>query len=298
MSSTSIGNLVFSGGLSSNGNGGLGTGINVAQIVQESMATQNAELTAMQGQQTQISTEQTALNSLNTDLQALQTATQALTDPVSDLDSMAVQSSQPTVLTATALNGSATAAHSITVTNLATTSSDYTDPVATATTVFGNGTLTIQVGPDPTTAKTITINAANNNDTVNTLAQAINNTPNIGVTASVITDANGARLAIVSNTTGAPGNLTITSTPAAGSTTTPALPGIHTAVAGVNANLTIDGIPIASTSNTVSNAIQGVTLNLLAPSTSPVTLSVGADTTSAATAIGNFFIVPYLDARL
>jgi flagellar hook-associated protein 2 len=198
---------------------------------------------------------------------------------------MAVQSSNANVVTATALNGSATAAHSITVTNLATTSSAFTDPVATSATVFGDGTLTIQVGADPLTAKSITINSTNKNDTMDTLAQAINNTPNIGVTASVVTDANGARLSIVSNTSGLPGNLTITSTPAGGS---PALPAIHAAVAGINANLFVDSIPIASTSNTVASAIQGVTLNLLAPSSTAVTVSVGPDSTSGATAIGNF----------
>jgi flagellar hook-associated protein 2 len=202
------------------------------------------------------------------------------------LTSMAVQSSNANVVTATALNGSATAAHSITVTNLATTSSAYTDPVASSSTVFGDGTLTIQVGADPLTAKSITINSTNKNDTMDTLAQAINNTPNIGVTASVVSDANGARLSIVSNTSGLPGNLTITSTPAAGFT--PALPAIHAAVAGINANLFVDSIPIASTSNTVASAIQGVTLNLLAPSSTAVTVSVGPDSTSGATAIGNF----------
>ncbi|HXZ11174.1 MAG TPA: flagellar filament capping protein FliD [Candidatus Sulfotelmatobacter sp.] len=288
MSSSSIGNLVFSGGLPSSSNGGLGAGIDVAELVQDSMAQQNAELTTMQGQQTTLTNEQTALSSINTDLQALQTAAQQLTDPVSQLDSMAVQSSNPDALTATALNGSSTAAHTISITNLATTASNYSDAVASASTVFGDGTLTIQVGSNA--AQTITVNAANNDDTMTSLAAAINNTPNIGVTASVITDANGARLSIVSNTTGAPGALTITSTPDPDSTTTPALPGFHTAVAGVNANLTIDGILIASTSNTVANAINGVTLSLLAPTAAnaPVTLSVGPDTSSAATAIGNF----------
>ena len=288
-STTSLGSLLFAGGQSSSTTDILGNGINVAEIVQDSLAAQNAQLTALQDQQSQLTTDQTDLNSFNTDVQALQTAVQALTDPVSQLTSMAVQSSNPDAVTATAQDGSATAAHTITITNLATTSTAYTNPVATASTVFGNGTLTIQVGSDPTKAKTITINSTNNDNTLTTLAQTINSTPDIGVTANVITDANGARLSLVSNTTGAPGNLTITATPDPNSTTTPALPTIAATIAGVNANLNIDGIPIASTSNTVSSAIQGVTLNLLAPTgSSPATVSVGPDSSSAATAIGNF----------
>ena len=55
----------------------------------------------------------------------------------------------------------------------------------------------------------VTITLTNANGTLNSLASAIN-AQNIGVTASVITDANGYRLALVSNTTGSAGNFTIT----------------------------------------------------------------------------------------
>jgi flagellar hook-associated protein 2 len=50
----------------------------------------------------------------------------------------------------------------------------------------------------------------------------------------------------------------------------------------------VDGIPISSASNTVSNVINGVTLSLGSPSpTTPVTVNVNPDTTQASTAVNN-----------
>lgn len=57
---------------------------------------------------------------------------------------------------------------------------------------------------------------------------------------------------------------------------------------GQDASLTIDGVPVDSSSNTVTNAIAGVTLNLTGTTSSPVTLQVSADTSQAASAINTF----------
>lgn len=71
-------------------------------------------------------------------------------------------------------------------------------------------------------------------------------------------------------------------------TTSPPPLGFHQ-TAGVNASLTVDGIPIVSTSNTVSTVIPGVTLNLAsaAPLT-PVQLNVAPDISGATQAINDF----------
>jgi len=52
-----------------------------------------------------------------------------------------------------------------------------------------------------------------------------------------------------------------------------------------NASLTVDGIGISSSSNTVSDAITGVTLNLLATNTTPATLALNNDVSGAKTKI-------------
>jgi len=96
-----------------------------------------------------------------------------------------------------------------------------------------------------------------------------------GVTANVVTDSTGSRLVLTSKTSGADGNLTVTSS-ATGFTT----------AAGVDAQLTVDGVPVDSATNTVTGAIQGVTLSL--GNTGTTQISVEPDTNGAATALQNF----------
>lgn len=246
----------------------------MSTLVSAAMANQEAELAVMQGQQAELSNQQAALASFATDVQALQTAAFALTDPAGQLTDVAATSSNSSILTATATPGTPSGSHSIVVTSLATTSSAYSAEVATSSTPIATGTISITVGT--AAAVPITVNSTNN--TLAGLAQTINNA-NIGVSANLISDANGTRLAIVSNTSGAPGNLTIT--PSAG------LPAFTQAVTGANAVLTVDGIPISSTTNTVSGTIPGVTLNLASPGAA-VTLSVGPDITQQESAINNY----------
>jgi flagellar hook-associated protein 2 len=277
MGTTSIGTSILNGSQSSSTSGGLGAGIDVSALVQASLAPQQAELAVLQGDQTTITNQQTALNSFNNDIQTLQNAVFALTDPAGQLTNVSATSSNSAVLTASATAGTPSGSHTVTVTSLASTSSSYSNAVASSSTPLATGTLSIQVGTN--TAVPITIN--NTNNTLDGLAQTINNTANIGVTASVITDANGARLALVSNTSGAPGNLAIT--PSAG------VLGFNTGVTGANATLNVDGIPISSTTNTVSSAIPGVTLSLTGTTGGvPVSVTTGPDVTQQEDAVNSF----------
>jgi flagellar hook-associated protein 2 len=88
-------------------------------------------------------------------------------------------------------------------------------------------------------------------------------------------------LALVSNTSGAPGNLTI-------SNDSTGL-GFHQAVIGSNAALVVDGVPISSTSNTLSGVISGATIQLTgaAPGTT-VSLTLSPDASQATKAINQF----------
>ena len=277
MSSTSsIGASLIAGSQSSSSSGGLGAGIDVSTLVQASMADQNAELQQMQNQQSTITSEQNALSSINNDVQTLSNAVFTLTDPAGQLADIAATSSDPSVLTASAISGATSGNAQIVVNNLATTSSEYSAAEPTSSTPLATGTIEIQVGTN--TAVPIVINSSD--DTLDGLASAINNA-NIGVTASVINDANGARLAIVSNTSGSPGDLTITSSSG--------VLGFTKAVMGINASLTVNGIPISSTTNTVTGAINGVTLNLASANPNEtVTLTTGPDITQQENAVNSF----------
>jgi flagellar hook-associated protein 2 len=112
------------------------------------------------------------------------------------------------------------------------------------------------------------------------LAASITNA-NLGVTASVVNDSNGARLAIVSNTSGAASDLTINNVSSSLTFTKGAT--------GTDASLTVDGVPISSASNTVSNTVAGLTLNLVgADPDTQVQVAVSPDTTKVTQAITDF----------
>jgi len=254
---------------------GLNQGLNVQQTVATLVAAAQATEQPLLDQQKLLSSQQSALNNINNLLNTLQTAVQALQDPVGALAATSAASSDASVLTAATTTGATVGTHSVTVNSLATTSSYDTNALASDSTTFATGQFTIQVG----SGSPVTVTVDSTNNTLSGLASYINS-QNYGVTASVITDANGSRLALVSNNPGAPGDLVIS-----GNTT--GLTFNKTAT-GSNASLTVDGVSINSTSNTVSGVIPDVTLTLTGTSANPVTVTIAPDAARVSDAINNF----------
>ncbi|HVA63540.1 MAG TPA: flagellar filament capping protein FliD [Terriglobales bacterium] len=243
----------------------------VAQII----ASEQGPEQLMQQQVSTLSAQATALSSISTQLDSLQTAVFALNDFQGALAAKTATTSNSAVATATADANASAGSHTLTVANLASTSSASSSVLTDGNTTFATGSFSLQVGTG--TATNITVDSTNN--TLNGLAAAING-QGLGVMASVVVDPSGARLALVSNTSGAPGDLTISSN-TTGLTLTKS-------VTGTNANFTLDGISLASTSNTATGVLPGVTLQLAGVSATPVTIAVAPDTTQATTAIQNF----------
>jgi len=243
----------------------------------------NAAVTAAQAPETNWESQQSTLQSQSTALTSLQSATTTLDDDVQALNSIVgplsatlVSSSNSSLVTGSAAPGSAMGNDLVVVNSLATTASWASNTLANETTDLPPETFVITTA----SGASATITTGNGINTVDDLTKAING-ENLGVTASVINDANGSRLAITSNTTGSAANFTVTSSDPSFSLTQ--------AVPGANASLTVNGIPIASASNTVTGAVPGLTLNLLGASAgTQVSLSVTPDTSQASTAINKF----------
>jgi len=264
-----VGSISFANAASS------GSGIDVQAMVDQAIQAASGPLQLMQQQLAQLSGQAAALNEIEGKLTALQTAMQALSDPLGPLAAMAATSSNPSIVTATANPGAAAGNHLVVVNALATTSSAYSAAFASATAPLNTGSFTLQVGSNAPV--TVTVDSTNN--TLSGLAATINGL-NAGVTASVVTDAAGARLVLVSATSGTAGTISISNdTVGLGFTVNP----------GTDASLTVDGVPISSSSNQINGVIAGVTLNLqaAAPNTA-VAISVAADTNAITTAIENF----------
>ena len=274
-----------------------GTGFNVATTVASIVALSSAVENPWTAQLASLKAQDATLTTVGTDLAALSTAVSALTNFDGVLASKEGSSSDTNVLTLTAASSTAVAgSHTIYVTSLAATSSNYSDEVNSAKDVL-SGSLTIQVGTAASTAgvaataaQTITIGSTNN--TLTTLAQYINN-GDYGVSASVVTDTEGARLSLVSNNSGAGGQLQLggglTDTTANVALTGVAAVGFSVGQRGKDAVLSVDGLPTTSASNTVTGAIPGVTFQLLSSAASePIQVQVTNDNTTVETAVQTF----------
>jgi flagellar hook-associated protein 2 len=266
-----------------------GNGLDVASVVKAILTPETSNLTALQNQQTSLTSDAGLLASYNNDLNSLATAVNALNDPSGPLASLIATSSQPSILTASADTTAISGTHQIVVSSLATTGTVYTDPVAGGPNVSilptgqNTGDIKLQVGGTLGPIEDIPITAGSN-DTLTTLASYINAqsaTNSWGVTASVVSDASGSRLAIYSQSSGSPGALAITN-----NTTTL---NFNTPVGGTNASLTVDGVPLDSPTNSIASAIPGVTLNLVSAAVgTPVQITVGPDAANATAAITTF----------
>ena len=284
-SNSSSGTTSSSSGTSVTTGTGLGQGIDVQQFVQYAVANQQATITNLQNQEATLGTQNNELSTISSDFTTLDNAVQALNDPLGALAAQSVSSSDSSLVQATASSAATTGAHTISVTNLATTASWYTDEVAASNTALAAGD-TINVNVGGTQVASVTTDSSTN--TLTSIAAAINNQTS-AVHASVVTDANGARLSLVSATSGAPGDIAVTGSLHETDTNSTAV-NFNQAVQGKNAVLTVDGMPVQSTSNTVTGVIPGVTLSLLGPtgSDNPVSLNVTQDASQATNAITSF----------
>ncbi|MGA8301662.1 MAG: flagellar filament capping protein FliD [Terriglobales bacterium] len=265
-----------------------GSGINVSSVVSEIQAAQSGQLTAWQGDLTSLQTQATAITSINNDLNNLASAVSGLTGTNGAFTAVTGTSSETAIVNATAQAGAAAGIYTVVVNGLASAGTLYTDEVANANTSIlpsgqTTGDLSLQIGGADGTTADIAITAGSN-DTLTTLAASINSQStksNWGITASVITDAGGSRLAIYSTATGSTGALSVNNNTTSLTFEPP--------VGGTNADVTINGIPYASTTNTVTGAIPDVTLNLVsADPATPVTVTVGPNTSAIVNSINNF----------
>lgn len=216
-------------------------------------------------------------------------------------------SSNPAILTATA-SGSASIADvaaNLEVAQIAQGQSLVSDHVAGSTAPVGLGSLKLTTGPGTAGEKTFDIAIDSTNNTLAGLAKAINATNSganpSGVSASIISDASGARI-VIKGATGAANNFTFDANSDASadlarfaSSGTDTI--MTTAQPAKDAIVRIDGVESRFSTNTVSNLIDGVTLKL--GSAQPgTTVSLGvARPTSAITQAVNDFAAAYNELK-
>ena len=269
---------------------GVGSGLDLDSILTSLEESKEASLlTPITNQETSVNAEITAYGTLTSALTKLQTAAEALADS-SLYDSLTTSLSGSGVTAATTSDAVA-GTYKLEVTQLAQAQSLSTDGVASKTTALGTGTLTLQVG----TADAVSITLTSSNNTLEGIRTAIN-ASGAGVTASIVNDGSGTpyRLVLTSDSTGTASEMTVSY---AGDDSTDAASSLFgydgstgnmtQTVEALDAELTINGISISSQTNTVEDALQGVTLNLTAVGSSQ-TLTISQDTDAIYDAVSAF----------
>ncbi len=281
---------------------GVGSGLDINGLVSQLVAAEARPMAALKSQQKTYNAKLSAYGQLNSSLASFQDALKTLSG--SGLSAYAA-STTATQFTTTAGSAASSGNYAIAITNLAQAHKLCSPGYASSSTSLGNGTLAISV------AGAAPITLAPTSNSLQDLADAIN-ASNSGATASIISDgsANGKRLAISASTTGAASSITLTGTgDLAAFSYDPAAPVqfgydvlnnppavMSQTQAAQNAELSIDGLKVTSASNTISDAIKGVTLNLTQTTTAPVSLAITRDSASIKTAI-NTFVKAYNDLK-
>ncbi len=292
---------------------GIGSGLDVNGIVSQLMAAERQPLNALVKQEVAYTQKLSAFGQLRGALASFQAALKDLGSD-SKFQALSATSSDTQVLTASASGKAIPASYQIEVQQLAQQQKLASNGYATTDEVIGSGTLSIQFGTYDSGLNTFTANADKATKSIsidpanNTLAgirDAIN-TANAGVTATIVNDgsAAGNRLVLTSTDSGAANSLKISVADDDGNGLDAgglsALAYDPTAVAGSGKNLgqkaaaldallEIDGIAVKQSTNTVKNAIDGVTLNLAQTNVGKkLTLAISRDTKAITSAVEAF----------
>ena len=289
---------------------GIGSGLDIEGIISSLMAAERIPLTKVSQERTQTNTKISIYGIIKNSFADLKAAADKLTN-LSNLNPLKTTSSDDKVVSATASASAAKGSYSIEVSQLAKAQSVAAPSVATSDTIVGTGSLTLTLGsynsgtntftnnPDKTP---VTINIGAGQQTLDGIKQAINDS-NAGVTASIINDGTGSRLVLTSKETGAVNGFKLEVTDNDGINTDTAglsmLAYDPTAAVGSgknaeslqvaqNANFTINNLAVSKASNTVTDAVEGLTLNLKAITTTPINLEVSLDDSALKTTLDGF----------
>jgi flagellar hook-associated protein 2 len=284
---------------------GIGSGLDINSMVEQLVALERRPLSQMRSDASRLQTQVSSYGKMQGLFSALQDASNALTSGTLWAKTTAT-SSDETVATVKAGTGAAAGSVEVQVATLARSqTASSQDLFADSSALVGAGTLTLAVGAwdagatnftpkAGSTAVDITVTAT---DTLATLRDKIN-AAGAGVSASIVTDASGSRLALRSSASGAENGFRVgvadddgDNGNAAGLSRLAFDPPnggrMQLAQAGVNATATVNGIAITSASNELTGAVPGLTITLKKEGAS-TELSMAADREAISNAVKTF----------
>lgn len=291
---------------------GLGSGLDIGGLVTQLVSAERAGSDLqLNRKSSKLNAKLSAFGSLKSSIAGFKGSLGSL-NSLSSYDKKSVSLSSSDAFTAIATASAVPNSYNVEVQKLATThalaSGTFADSDSTA---VGTGTLTFRFGtinyntvsgnvdaftPNATSnITTLTIDSSNN--TLDGIMQAVN-AANFGVKASVVNDGSGYRLLFTSSSSGAENAVEIQATDGdannadnlglsrlAFNTTASH---VSQTKAAADAEFTLNGLDVTSSSNTVTSAIPGVTLTLKTVTSNPVQMTVNKDTNSVTAAVNSF----------
>ncbi|MGX5673604.1 flagellar filament capping protein FliD [Thermomonas sp. XSG] len=254
---------------------GIGSGLNVTELVGQLVAAERAPSdNRLNAIETSTKAQISAFGSIKAALSGIESSLKKL-DGTGGLPGRKATVTTDAGFTASAGTSAALGTYSVIVEKLAT-AHKLQSAAVTAGSHVGNGTLTLQVGSGD--AFDVTIDAGKG--TLADIRDAINSqAAGKGVTATLVNGNSGQVLLLSSGTTGAAGALTVTANGGDGGLSALTTGGGMTEVtAAQDAVVHVDGITRTSSSNTLSDLVDGITLTLTkAKPGEAFTLDVGSD---------------------
>lgn len=297
---------------------GISSGIDIDTIVKTLVQAEQAPKTnQLDKLEKQTTTRISAIGTLTVALNTFKSAIDSL-NKTSLFESRTASVSNSSMVKATATSTAPAGSYNLQVQQLASSSKVALQAVSGGTkATFGGGTLEISAG-----SSSISVEVTEANNTLAGIRDSINEAgKSSGISATIITDDSGSRLVLSSTKTGQ-GNdvkVTVPTAPAGAVSGDNALstlaftaaadpdnagaflkPNSSTGAGGVitqakSAKLTIDGLQLERDSNTIKDALEGVTLDLLAAQSSgdltdgkTISLTVGVDKGSVKSSLQKF----------
>ena len=260
---------------------GLASGIDSNSLIDQLIKLESRPIDLLRTQQSGMRTQISTLGNLISSLSSLKTAAQDLASGGALATKIEAES---TGYTATAGSGATAGQHSVLVNNLAAAAIQRTTAFTSSTAPVNGGTLTLSV--QGTEYEVAIADGTSLADVAFAIRQS-----GAPVSATVISDGTSHYLSIMNNETGHP----LTGAPADALTITENYTGsggqnltFTSAQAAENAQVTVDGVVINRTSNSIGDIIPGVSLSLKAETASTETLVIGNDLTATSSNIQKF----------
>lgn len=270
---------------------GIGSGLDLSTILDNLTTAEKASLTPISNQQTAYTAKLSAYATLKSSLSTFQTANTALNS--ADLFSATSASSSSSAFSATTSGSVVAGKYTISVSQLAQAQTLTSGVQTSNTTALGDSSAssrTLSITLKDGTSKDITLTS--DQTSLTGMRDAINGA-DAGVSATIIKVGDGSyRLSLTSSETGS--DNAVSKIAVTGDDTLQGIVGYDASassnamtesVTAQNAKLTVNNVEIENSSNTISDALEGITLNLNDTTTGNQTLTITKDTSKAESAI-------------